>query len=79
MTPRDRLLVVTPETGLDTVLQAMAQRDIHQVPVVRNGALVGLLTRNAVIRFLQLRQALPLGADETPTLDSSPRTRQPAA
>ena len=66
MTPRDRLVTVSPETGLDAVLRAMAQRDIHQVPVVRDGALAGLLTRNAVIQFLQLREALPAGPSEAP-------------
>lgn len=62
MTPWDRLITVTPETSLQEALQAMAMRDIHQIPVVRDGALVGLLTRSQVIRFLQLRAELPAEA-----------------
>jgi Zn-dependent protease/CBS domain-containing protein len=58
MTPRDKLVTTTPSSDLEPVLQAMSERDIHQVPVVDNGALVGLLTRADVIRFLQLQQDL---------------------
>ena len=60
MTSRDRLLTVSPRTPLDEAIRTMAQANVHQVPVVSNGALVGLLTRAAVIQFLQLRQALSI-------------------
>jgi CBS domain-containing protein len=63
MTPRHKLITATPTTELDDVLQQMSLRDIHQVPVLENGALVGMLTRSAVIRFLQLRQELNPGSD----------------
>lgn len=58
MTPRDKLIIVEPDSDLEEVLRVMSERDIHQIPVMQNGALVGLLTRSAVIRFLQLRQEL---------------------
>lgn len=64
MTPGDRLIVISPDTGLDQALSAMSERDIHQIPVVRDGTLVGLLTRGAVIRYLQLREELPGGVAE---------------
>jgi Zn-dependent protease/CBS domain-containing protein len=60
MTPFDRVVAAAPETGLADALQLMSEQDLHQLPVVRDGRLVGLLTRNALIRFLQLRQELPL-------------------
>jgi Zn-dependent protease len=59
MTPFDRLITVTPDTSLNVALQAMSDKDIHQIPVVNHGALVGLLTRNDVIRFIQLSNDLP--------------------
>lgn len=65
MTPRDQLITADPDTDLDTVLEMMSERDFHQIPVLENGAVVGLLTRGQIIRFLQLRQSLP---DYTPTL-----------
>jgi CBS domain-containing protein len=59
MTPRANLVTASPTTSLDEVLHTMSGRDIHQVPVVAaDGALVGLVTRNAIIQFLELRRAL---------------------
>jgi Zn-dependent protease len=59
MTPRTRLVTASPTTSLDEMLHTMSGRDIHQVPVVTaDGALVGLVTRNAIIQFLELRRAL---------------------
>jgi CBS domain-containing protein len=59
MTPRNRLLTVTPETPIEMAMQMMSEKDIHQIPVVRDGKLVGLLTRSAVIRYIQMRSELP--------------------
>lgn len=59
MTPRAKLITATPDTDLDTVLQLMSEQDFHQIPVMENEQVVGLLTRGQVIRFLQLRQSLP--------------------
>ncbi len=59
MTPRERLITATPSTSLDVALQAMSDKDIHQIPVVSDGRLVGLLTRNDVIRYIQMRNEIP--------------------
>lgn len=58
MTPRERLLTVTPRTEVLVALQTMAEHDINQMPVVEGRTLVGLLTRAALIRALQLRQEI---------------------
>ncbi len=68
MTPRDRLVTVTPESQLSEALQEMSERDIHQIPVVRGEMLVGLLTRNDVIRFIQLHNEVPRSRNQ----DASP-------
>jgi Zn-dependent protease/predicted transcriptional regulator len=59
MTPREQLVTCGPDTELDEVLQLMSEKDFHQIPILQDGTLVGLLTRGQVIRFLQLRQTLP--------------------
>ncbi|HLI50847.1 MAG TPA: site-2 protease family protein [Thermomicrobiaceae bacterium] len=55
MTPTERLVTTTPDSPVETVLQAMTETDIHQVPVIDGEQLVGLLTRNSIMRYLQLR------------------------
>jgi Zn-dependent protease/CBS domain-containing protein len=59
MTPRHQLVTVTADTPVEVAMQAMSEKDVHQIPVVRDGMLVGLLTRSAIIRFIQLRSELP--------------------
>jgi Zn-dependent protease/CBS domain-containing protein len=58
MIPVARLHTVTPEQDLNTVFAIMAQRDINQLPVVRDSRLVGMLSRDAVVRFLEVRREL---------------------
>jgi predicted transcriptional regulator len=36
----------------------MGAQNINQVPVVEHGRLVGLLSREAIIRYLQVQQSL---------------------
>ena len=47
------VITVTPDTLLDDALRTMQQHHIRHLPVVQNGKLVGLVTRN------QLREATP--------------------
>lgn len=59
MTPRGQLATATPDTPIESALRAMSERDIHQIPVLQSQVLVGLLTRGAVIRYLQIREEIP--------------------
>jgi Zn-dependent protease/CBS domain-containing protein len=54
----EQVSVATPEQPLQEVLQMMGAQNINQVPVVEDGRLVGLLSREAIIRYLQIRQSL---------------------
>jgi len=47
------LKTLTPESDLTLALELMVQNGIHQLPVVRNGVLVGVLSRGDVMRYLQ--------------------------
>jgi len=62
MIPLERLHVVQPQQSLNDVLPLMAGRDVNQLPVVQNGALVGILSRDAIVRFLEVRRGLGLDA-----------------
>jgi Zn-dependent protease/CBS domain-containing protein len=58
MVPLERLHVVSPEQQLSEVLPLMAERDVNQLPVVQNGQLAGMLSRDVVLRVLSVRQSL---------------------
>jgi len=58
MIPRERLHVVSPQQSLNDVLPLMAGRDINQLPVVQNERLVGVLSRDAIMRYLEIRRSL---------------------
>ncbi|MGH2494177.1 MAG: site-2 protease family protein [Ktedonobacteraceae bacterium] len=54
----EQVYTATPEQPLQEALQAMGTQGINQVPVVEEGRLVGLLSRESIIRYLQVRQSL---------------------
>jgi CBS domain-containing protein len=58
MIPLSRLHVVSPQQSLS---------DVNQLPVVENGALVGILSRDAIVQYLEVRRGL--GVD-TPKSDA---------
>ncbi len=60
MTPVEELEVVSPEDEAGDAFQVLVQRDVRQLPVVRDGELVGLLRRRDVLRWLQLQSEVEL-------------------
>ncbi len=62
MIPLERLHVVQPQQSLNDVLPLMAGRDVNQLPVVQNGAVVGVVSRDAIVHYLEVRRSLGLGA-----------------
>ncbi len=75
MTPLSRLRVVAPETPILEVLQVMEGDDINQIPVAKAGRLLGMITREHVLRILSAR--IELG-DRRPSLPA-PRADGEAA
>ncbi len=53
VTPLEDLKVVSPDTPLWDALQQMTIAGVNQLPVVVDGAMQGMLTREDVITFLQ--------------------------
>ena len=60
MTPIDRLYAVAPETPILDVLGGMEQHDVNQVPVTQDDRLLGMITRDHLLRVLYAN--LELGA-----------------
>ncbi len=60
MIPRERLHIVSPQQSLNEVLPLMAGRDVNQLPVVQDDRLVGVLSRDAIVRYLEIRRGLGL-------------------
>jgi Zn-dependent protease/predicted transcriptional regulator len=75
MIPVSRLHVVSPQQSLNDVLPLMAGGDVNQLPVVQDGTLVGILSRDAIIQYLEVRRGL--GIDPTKS-DAQNRFRNAA-
>jgi Zn-dependent protease len=58
MIPRESLHVVTPQQSLNDVLPLMVGRDVNQLPVVQDERVVGVLSRDAIVRYLEIRRSL---------------------
>jgi signal-transduction protein with cAMP-binding, CBS, and nucleotidyltransferase domain len=53
MTPVGRLKRVRPETALWTAAEAMDRDGVNQLPVMTDGQLLGMLSRDDIISFLR--------------------------
>jgi Zn-dependent protease len=58
MTPQRDLLTVTRSDDLATAAELMATSDVHQLPVVEHGRLLGLVTRADIVGLIQTRGEL---------------------
>ncbi|HLI08715.1 MAG TPA: site-2 protease family protein [Ktedonobacteraceae bacterium] len=76
MIPLDRLHAVSPTQNLNDVLALMANRDVNQLPVVENGRVVGLLSRDAIIRYIEVHRSL--GLQKPPSANEQPPQRHVA-
>jgi Zn-dependent protease/CBS domain-containing protein len=52
MIPLERMLSVRPETPLWTALSLMDRKGVNQLPVVMDGRIIGMLSRDGIISFL---------------------------
>ncbi len=58
MTPREELMFVSPEADGNTILNSLTAKDIHQVPVLKDGKITGIICRSDILRFIQLHSEL---------------------
>ncbi len=54
---KEQLFIITPDQPLSSVLQSMVTRNIDLIPVVQDDLLVGVLTLESVISYLQQRRS----------------------
>jgi CBS domain containing-hemolysin-like protein len=67
MVPREKILWASPEEPLQRLLERLMAADVNQMPVVRHGEdgaanIVGMVTRDAILRVIQTRSELGYGA-----------------
>lgn len=59
MTPRERVTVVAPSDPLEKALVLISQAGYHQLPVVADGRVVGLVNRADILRVLEISELIP--------------------
>lgn len=60
MKPIEELHTVTPETPAGEALEIIGREDVNQLPVISEGRLAGIISRDRILRFLLTRQELDL-------------------
>ena len=60
MVPMERLRTVTPETPVTEALEIIGRENIHQLPVVSNGHLEGMISRDHIMNQLLTRAELKM-------------------
>jgi Zn-dependent protease len=58
MTPKEKIVSVSPEATGDQILSSLASIDVNQLPVLDAGRVVGIICRNDLLKTLQLRTEL---------------------
>lgn len=82
MVPLDRVHAVAPSQSLNDVLPILAQHDLNQVPVVQDGHVVGVLSRDRIMQYIEIRRevgARPQPARSVPPPPETQYPREPTA
>ena len=58
MIPLTKLKLVGPDDDLNTVFQLLVNNDINQVPVLAEGNIVGMVGRDNIINFINIRSGI---------------------
>jgi len=74
MVPLDKMHIVGPETPLEDALPLLTEHDVNQAPVVREGQIVGMLNREAILRFLVAQRGLSPAEAEREVEEELPAT-----
>jgi CBS domain-containing protein len=71
--PWRQVVTVTPETPLLDALELLSKNNLNQVPVVEGDQIVGMLSREMIIRYIQLRSQLETGVERADQLAEQER------
>ncbi len=63
MTPTEKVAEVTPDEDAADALRELTQHGAAQLPVVRNGQMIGMLRRRDIARWVQLHSGPSLGQE----------------
>lgn len=58
MKPFGSIITAAPESSVESALETMAKEDVNQLPVISEGRLVGMISRDMIVRYLVTRQEL---------------------
>lgn len=61
MVPVDRLKAVAADLPAAEVVELMDREDLNQLPVMENGQVIGMVSRDNVLRFIRTRAELGMG------------------
>jgi len=56
--PTDKVVSIHPEEPALSILERMDSQSINQMPVIRDGMIVGIVVRDNLLRFIQFRSEL---------------------
>ncbi len=70
MKPIRTLISVEPDLDLTRALQIMNEANVAQVPVIEHGHLIGVLSRDRVLRYIHLRLQLGLEPGQSKEIQS---------
>ncbi len=82
MTPIEHMRTVAPQQPIADVLPLLAESDTGHLLVVEDDTLVGILSREAIVRALDIRRNLGAGqpiTSESTQVEESPRQDPPTA
>ena len=63
MTPVQELVTVTPDDEASDALEKLMTKDVRQLPVMKDGSMVGLVRRQDIMKWLQLHSDGKVGND----------------
>jgi predicted transcriptional regulator len=58
MTPLDKLKSVSPKEDLSTMMKTLTEAELNQVLVVENGTILGVIGRDNLLAFINIRGEL---------------------
>jgi predicted transcriptional regulator len=58
MTPADKIISAQPGEEALSILERMERHSINQIPVIREGVVIGIVVREDLLRFIRLRSEL---------------------
>lgn len=77
MIPAARMQTTTPDAALSTAIEEMNRDGVNQLPVVAGGLIVGVLSRQDILHYFQLLQALASGNGPRPARRGFPVSNEP--